>query len=149
MKRLWRVLAFLAATGAALFLSTAAFAVGAGSSPPQAQWKVNRGPATWSGKLTALYPGAPNDTERFTVTIVNRGRSAQILHSVTASIATTAAAGCRTSWFTVAVRHERPLPARIASGASYIAQVGLAMRNSGTNQDACRRASPAFTITAR
>ena len=149
MNRLWRALAFLAAAGAALFLSTAALAIGGGSSPPQAQWKVSHGPATWSGKLAALNPGAPNDTERFAVTIVNRGKSAQVLHSVTASIATTAAAGCRTSWFTVAVRHERPLPARIAPGASLTAQAGLAMRDSRTNQDACRGAAPALTVSAR
>jgi len=149
MKRLWRALAFLAAAGAALFLSTAAFAVGAGSGPPQAQWKVSHGPATWSGKLTALYPGAPNDTERFAVTIVNRGTSAQFLHSITASIATTSAAGCRTSWFTIEVRHERPLPARIAPGAEYSATIQLAMRDSGTDQDSCRSASPAFIVTAR
>jgi hypothetical protein len=147
MTRLRRALAFLAAAGAALVLSTSAF--GAGSSPPQTQWKTNLGPASWSGKLHALYPGAPNDAQRFAVTIANGGRSAQVLHSVTASIGNTGAAGCRTGWFTVAVGHERRLPARIPSGGEYTATVQLAMRDSGTNQDACRDASPAFTVTAR
>jgi hypothetical protein len=150
MKRLWRALAFLAATGAALFLSTAALAVGAGSGPPPAQWKTTLRPASSSGKRTALYPGAPNDTERFAVAIVNGGTSAQVLHHLTASIATTAAAGCRANWFTVSIGHgNRSLPARIAPGASYTAKVDLLMRDSGTNQDACRGASPAFTVTAR
>ena len=148
MKRLWRALAFLAATGAALFLSTAALAVTSGSSPAQAQWRTTLGRATWSGKLTALYPGAPNDTERFAVTVTNAGHAAQRLSSVTASIAPTAAAGCRKSWFTVAIAHPRPLPARIAPGGLYTAHIELAMRDSGTNQDACRGASPAFTVTA-
>jgi hypothetical protein len=150
MKRLWRALAFLAATGAALFLSTAALAVVGGSSTPQAQWRTTLGRGTWSGELTALYPGAPNDAERFVVRIVNGGTSAQVLHSVTASITTTAAAGCRASWFTVSIRHgSRPLPAQIGPGKSYTGTVELAMRNSGTDQDACRRASPAFAVAAR
>ncbi len=160
MNRLWRALAFLAGTGAALFLSTAALAVGAGSSPPQAQWKATLGRATWSGRLTALYPGAADDTELVTITVTNAGHKAQRLSSVTASIrsqangdAETAAGGditgCRATWFTVSIAHHSALSTRIAPRKSYAAQVRLAMRNSGTNQDACRGASPAFTVTAR
>ena len=33
------------------------------SSHPQAQWRATLGRATWSGRLTALYPGAANNTE--------------------------------------------------------------------------------------
>ena len=149
MKRLWRALAFLAATGAVLFLSSAALAVGQGSSSPQAQWKITLGPATWSGKLHALYPGAPNDAERFAVTITNTGRATQRVSSVASSIATTGAAGCRANWFTASVVHERPLPARVKPGASSTVTIALFMRNSGTNQDACRGTAPAFTFTAR
>lgn len=161
MNRLWRALAFLAAAGTALFLSTAALAVGGGSSQPQAKWKVALGPATWSGKLTALYPGAPADTEVFAVRIANASNSVQVLHSVEASMqrqangdAETAAGmdiqGCRASWFAVSVDHAgRPLFINIAPGTSYTAKVDLTMRASGSNQDECRAASPAFTVTSR
>jgi hypothetical protein len=150
MKRLWRALAFLATTGVALFLSTAALAVvGGSSSAPPPKWTTSLGRGTWSGKLTALYPGVPNDTERFTVRIVNTSHAAERLSSVTASIATTGAPGCRASWFTIAVVHQRPVPAQVAPGNSFAGTVLLAMRNSGTNQDACRGAMPAFRVTAR
>jgi len=57
--------------------------------------------------------------------------------------------GCRAKWFTVVVdRANRPLPARLAPGASYRGRVKLIMRDSGTNQDACRGAAPAVSITA-
>ncbi|HTT30708.1 MAG TPA: hypothetical protein VMG37_19995 [Solirubrobacteraceae bacterium] len=159
MKRLWRALAFLAAAVAALFLSTAALAVAGGSSPPPAQWTSTLGPASWSGKLTALYPGAAGDTELFTLTLTNAGQSTQRLSSITASIrsqangdAETAAGadipGCRATWFTVAVDDHGPLPARLASGASYTGTIELAMQNSRTDQDGCRGAPPAFTVTA-
>jgi hypothetical protein len=149
MKRLWRALAFLAAAGAALFLSTSALAVGARSSQSQTQWKAALGHATWSGKLTALYPGARDDTERFAVTITNAGKSAQALHSVTASVQSKTN-GCRASWFTVSIDgRDRRLPARLAPGSSYAAHVDLVMRDTGANQDACEGASPAITVTAR
>jgi hypothetical protein len=160
MKRLWRALAFLAAAGAALFLSTAAFAVGAGSSQPQTQWKATLGPPTWSGKLTALYPGARGDTELFGFTVTNIGRSKQRLSRIVASVpagggdAQTGAGddirGCRATWFTVLVDHaDRPLPLKLAPGASYRGKVELTMRDSATSQNACRGASPAVTVTAR
>jgi hypothetical protein len=151
MIRLWRALAFLAAAGAALFLSTAALAVAAGSNPTPAQphWRMAVRPVTWSGKLTALYPGARDDTERFAVTITNAGKSAQVLHSVTASVASKAN-GCRADWFTVSIDgRDRRLPAQLAPGASYAAHVNLVMRDSATNQDSCRRTAPAVTVTAR
>ena len=125
MTRLWRALAFLAAAGAALVLSTSAFAVGAGSSQPQVQWKTSLGPATWSGKLTALYPGASRDTELLPITVINTGRSAQRLSSVSASIpagaggdAQTAAGadirGCRAAWFSASIGDRRTALARRA-----------------------------------
>lgn len=161
MRRLRRALAFLAAAGAAVFLSSAALALGAGSSQSPAQWKVRLGPASWSGKLTALYPGARDDTEVFAVTVDNAGNSTGVLHSVTVSLAragngdaeTTAGSeirGCRAGWFTISITHpDRPLPARMAPRASYAGRVDLTMRDSGTNQNACRGASPAFTVTSR
>jgi hypothetical protein len=57
--------------------------------------------------------------------------------------------GCRAKWFTVVVdRTNRPLPARLAPGASYRGKIKLTMRDSGTNQDACRGTAPAVSITA-
>lgn len=161
MKGIGKALAFLAVVaGVALAVSTSAFAVGAGSSPAQPQWRTSLGSVTWSGRLAALYPGARRDTELFTFTITNVGQAKRRLTRVTASIpaasdgdAETARGadipGCRAAWFTVSTdRGNSPLPARIAPGASYGGRVDLAMRDSRTNQDACRGASPAVTIAA-
>jgi hypothetical protein len=57
--------------------------------------------------------------------------------------------GCRAAWFKLSVdgRNGR-LPAAIAPGASYAGAADLAMRDSGSNQNACRGAAPAVTITS-
>lgn len=157
MRRTWKALAFLATViGAAFALSTVALAVGGGSSPPAPRWRTTLGPVTWSGRLSALYPGAPGERLAFTVT--NAGRGIQRLGWVRASIAaagngdaeTAARAdirGCRASWFRVAVdRGGRSLPAPVAPGASYRGTTQVTMRDSGTNQDACRGAAPAFAV---
>ena len=163
MKRPWKALASLAAVaGTAFVLSTSALAIGGGATPSSAaQWRTSLGPARWTGRLTALYPGAADDTEVFSITVTNASRAMQSLRSVIASVrvqggrdvGTVAGAdipGCRASWFRVSIaRASRALPARIAPGASYTASLELAMRNSATNQDACRGAAPAFTVTAR
>ena len=163
MKRLWRALAFLAAAGAALFLSTSAFAVGGGprAAPAQPQWKMTLGPVTRSGRLTALYPGARDDAEVLAFTVANVGHAKQRLNRIVASVAAasdgdaeTAAGvdirGCRATWFPVVVdRADRPPPLELAPAASYHGKVELTMRDSGTNQNACRGASPAVSIAAR
>jgi hypothetical protein len=161
MKPTWKALAFLAAVaGAVLVLSTSAFAVGGGSSPPPARWRMSLGPVAWSGRLTALYPGVRGNAELFAFTVTNAGRAKQRLTRVAASVAATgggdaqtaggaAIRGCRANWFSVAVdRGGRPLPLQVAPGTSYRGKVGLTMRDSGTNQNACRGAAPAVTITA-
>ena len=161
MKGTWKALAFLAAVaGAVLALSTSALAVGGGSSHPQAQWKATLGRATWSGKLTALYPGATNNTELIPFMVTNASHAGQRLNRAVASIPETAGGdaqtaagadirGCRASWFAVVVDHaDRPLPLELAAGASYRGKVDLTMRDSGTNQDACKGASPAISVTA-
>ena len=161
MKRPWRALAFLATVVVcALALSTSASALGGGSSPARPQWRTSLGPATWSGRLTALYPGAQGDAEVFPVKVTDTARAAQRLRSLTAAVpvgssedAETAQGavipGCLASWFVVTVeRGARALPATIKPGASYAASVRLVMRDSGSNQDACRGAAPAFTVTA-
>lgn len=161
MKRTWKVLAFLATVAAvALAMSTSAFAVGGGSGSSPASWGVSLGPPTWSGKLTALYPGVRGDAERFAFTVSNAGRARQRLTRVVATVPATRGGdartaggadirGCRAKWFTVVVESaDRPLPARLAPAAYYRGKVQLSMRDSGTNQDACRGAAPGVTITA-
>ena len=162
MKGTWKALAFLAAVAGAVFaLSTSALAVGAGSSHPQAQWRATLGRATWSGKLTALYPGATNNTELIPFAVTNASHAGQRLNRVVASVpvtgggdARTAAGadirGCRAAWFSASIGGgASTLPVELSRGAVYVGHVDLVMRDSGTNQDACRGASPAITVTAR
>lgn len=161
MKGIGKALAFLATVaGVALAVSTSALAVGAGSSPAHPQWRTSLGSIAWSGRLSRLYPGAAGDTELFAFTVTNAGQAKQRLSWVRASIPAAADGdaetargadirGCRAAWFTVSIdRGNRPLLARIAPGASYSGRVDLAMRDSRTNQDACRGASPAVTVAA-
>ena len=164
MKGPWKAYAFLAALAVTvLVVSTSAFAVG--GHPRRAadpsQWRTSFGATTWSGRLTALYPGVGNDTEVKAITVTNDGSAAARLLSVTASIATTAAGdtrttgggdirGCRATWFTVWIAHgSRALPAEIGPGKTYTGQVDMVMRDTSSDQDACRRASPAITVSPR
>ncbi len=162
MKGTWKALAFLVAVASAgLALSTSALAVGAGSSHPQAQWKATLGRATWSGKLTALYPGATNNTELIPFVVTNASNARQRLNRTVASVPETAGGdaqtaagadirGCRATWFAVIVDHaDRTLPLELARSASYRGKVELTMRDTGANQDACKGASPAITVTVR
>jgi hypothetical protein len=158
MKGPWKALAFLAAVaGTALVLSTSAFALGGGARPPLPQWRTTLGAMNWSGRLTALYPGALNDAELRTITVTNAARAREPLASVKASIRTasgdvqtatgTTIRGCLASWFTITVEHaSRSLPATIPPGDSYTAEIAFTMRDAGTNQDACRQGSPAFVV---
>jgi hypothetical protein len=158
MKGPWKAVAFLAAVaGTALVLSTSAFALNGGSRAPLPKWRTTIGTLVWSGHLTALYPGALNDTELRTITVVNATNSREPLAGVTASIrsaggyvqnaAGVTIAGCRASWFTITVEHaSRRLPAIIPPRDGYTAQIAFTMRDAGTNQDACREGSPAFTV---
>ncbi len=160
MKGPWKALAFLAAVaGTALVLSTSAFALGGGAAPAPAQWKTNLSGAAWSGRVSALYPGAANDIELRSITVTNGTHAKQRLSAVTASIRTTGGEvqnaagaeirGCRASWFGVSVEHaSRSLPAVVPPGDSYRAKIALTMRDSTTNQNACRGAAPAFTVIA-
>jgi hypothetical protein len=151
----------VAAAAAALALSTSALAVGGGSSPAPATWRVGLGPATWSGRLTALQPGAANDIERFPFMVTDVGQASQRLRSVTVSIATTVGGdaetaagadirGCRAKWFAVSVDpRDRSLSAKLAPGTTYTGRLDLSMRDSAGNQDACEGSSPAFRLSAR
>jgi hypothetical protein len=162
MKGPWKALSVLGAVVAtALVLSASALAVGGGSSPASPKWKIRLGSAGWSGRLTALYPGAANDTEVFRFTVTNQGHSTQRLRSVMVSILTSAGGdvetaagtvvhGCQADWFGISVTSRgRSLPAAIAPGASYAGKVGLLMRGADSNQTACRWSSPAFRVSVQ
>ncbi len=121
---------------------------------------VTTGTPTWSGSLTALYPGATNNTQFLPFTVTNNGHGQQSVTTVTAVLAkdgsgnaetATGASitGCLASWFTATVDASNPtLPANLAAGGTYIGKVDLTMQDSGTNQNACQNAAPAVTITA-
>ena len=158
MSRSWKTLAALTAAAAALLaLSTSALASSGDAGPA---WHITLGPAAWSGSLRALYPGAAGDTERLPFTVANNGSDVQSLRSVSVSVAAAAngdaetaggadIAGCRASWFAVSVDPSGgALPASVAPGRSYLGTIDLTMRDSGTDQDACRNAAPAVTVTA-
>jgi hypothetical protein len=161
MKSPRKALAFIAAVaGTALVLSTSAFALGGGSAPASAQWRLTLSAPAWSGRLTALLPGVVNDTEFRSLTVTNGSRAKQTLRSVTASIKTAGDGdaqnaagadlrGCRASWFAVSVANRgRPLPALIPAGDFFTARIALTMRDTSTDEDACRNRAPAFTVTA-
>lgn len=159
MKGPWKALAFLAAVaGTALILSTSAFAFGGGARPVLPQWRTTLTGVTWSGHVTALFPGALNDTELRTVRVANASRVKQPLAGVRASIRTAGpyvqngtgatVRGCLASWFQISVQHgDRSLPAMISPGNSYTARIALTMRDAAADQDACRNASPVFIVT--
>lgn len=128
-----------------------------GASTP---WGVATGTPTWSGTLTALYPGATNNTQFLPFTVTNNGHGQQSLATITAVVAKDASGnaetatgasitGCLASWFTATVDASDPtLPANLAAGGTYTGKVDLTMQDSGTNQNLCQNAAPAVTITA-
>jgi hypothetical protein len=150
----------LAGGAVAYFTGSSNSATGSGTVGASTQWGVSQGTPTWSGALTALYPGAANDTEYMPFTVTNNGHGQQALTSITATLPTkangdvqTAAGtditGCLASWFTVTVDAGNPaLPANLAPAGTYTGKVDLTMQDSGTNQDACQNAAPAVTVTA-
>ena len=121
---------------------------------------VTTGTPTWSGSLTALYPGATNNTQFLPFTVTNNGHGQQSVTTVTAVLAKDASGyaetatgasitGCLASWFTATVDANNPaLPANLAAGGTYIGKVDLTMQDSGTSQNLCQTAAPAVTITA-
>jgi hypothetical protein len=131
-----------------------------GSVGASTTWGVAQGTPTWSGSLTALYPGASSDTELLPFTVTNNGHGHQAVTSITASLpaetngdAETAGGaditGCQASWFTATVDSSNAaLPANLAAAGTYTGKIDLTMQDSGTNQNACQNAAPAVTITA-
>lgn len=118
------------------------------------------GTPTWSGSLTALYPGATNDTELLPFTVTNNGHGNQGLQSVTVTIPHEAngdaetsggadIVGCLASWFTATPdAGNSSLPADLAAGGTYTGNVDLTMQDVNSSQNACQSAAPAVTVTA-
>jgi hypothetical protein len=154
--------AALAITGAAVayFTGGSGSVTGSGTVGASTAWGVTTGTPTWSGTLTALYPGATNNTELIPFTVTNNGHGHQSVTSITATLpaqsngdAQTAAGadipGCLASWFTATVDSGNPaLPSNLAPAGTYIGKIDLTMQDSGTNQNPCQNAAPAVTITA-
>jgi hypothetical protein len=156
------VLALLGIAGAAYayFTGGSSSVTSSGSVGASTTWGIAQGTASWSGSLTALYPGASSDTEYLPFTVTNNGHGHQAVTSITATLpaetngdAETAAGadipGCLASWFTATVDASNPsLPANLAPAGTYTGKIDLNMSDSGTNQNSCQNAAPAVTITA-
>lgn len=152
----------LAVTGVsvAYFTGGSGSVNGSGTVGASSPWGVTSGSSTWSGSLTALYPGATNNTEFVPFTVTNNGNGHQSLATVAAVVAKdgsgnaetstgTSITGCLASWFTATVDSgNAALPSNLAPGGTYTGKVDLTMQDSGTNQNACQNAAPAVTITA-
>lgn len=145
----------LAATAFVAFAGRASYAARASG----AQWRTSLGQPTWSGPLTAFYPGVAHDSEYIPFAVTNIAQGRQNLRSITASIraepngdAETADGadipGCLASWFVVSIETRADgLPADLFAGGSYRSKLAVTMKDSASNQDACRNASPAVTVT--
>lgn len=156
------VIALLAiAAGAyAYFTGGSSSVTSSGSVGASTTWGIAQGTAGWSGTLTALYPGASNDTEYLPFTVTNNGKGRQAVTSITAVLpaeangdAETAAGadipGCLASWFTATVDPTNPsLPDDLTPAGTYTGKIDLTMQDAATSQNSCQNAAPAVTITA-
>lgn len=154
--------AALAITGAAVayFTGGSGTVTGSGTVGSSSPLGVTTGTPTWSGSLTALYPGATNNTQFLPFTVTNNGNGHQSVTTIAASLpaqangdAQTAAGadipGCLASWFTATLDTANPaLPSNLAPAGTYTGKIDLTMQDSGTNQNACQNAAPAVKITA-
>lgn len=129
-----------------------------GSVGSSSAWTVAAGTPTWSGSLTALYPGATNDTELIPFTATNGGKGNQAVTNIAISIPTlngdvtnsggTEITGCKAAWFTAAADASNPaLPSDIAAGSAYSGKVDLTMQDVNSTQDACQGVAPAVKVT--
>jgi len=155
--------AALAITGAAVAYFTGGSGTGTGSGTvgTSGALSVAPGTPTWSGTLTALYPGAANDTEVIPFTVTNNGNGHQAVTNVQISMPTESNGdaetagnvdipGCKAAWFTAAADSgNAALPSDLAPNGTYSYKVDLTMQDLTTTiQDACKGAAPAVTITA-
>jgi hypothetical protein len=156
------LVAVLAVSGIAVayFTGGSGSVTGSGTVGSASALGVTTGTPTWSGSLTALYPGATNNTQFLPFTVTNSGNGHQSVTTIAAAVlkdasgnAETASGtpitGCLASWFTVTVDASNPaLPSNLAPGGTYIGKVDLTMQDSGTNQNPCQGTAPGVTITA-
>jgi hypothetical protein len=170
------VVAALAGAGAAVAFFTGSSGSNTGSATvgSSTAWSVSSLTSSWAGTLTALYPGATNDTELFSFTVTNSGNGSQNLKTITPAVKTDTTGtscpgvscsnpnygdaetaggsdipGCLASWFTVVDDPGNPaLPNDLAAAGTYSGKVDLTMQDSGTSQDSCQGASPGVTVTA-
>jgi hypothetical protein len=154
------LLALSAVTAAvAYFTGASGNATGTGAVGTSSPWTVAMQAPTWSGTLSALYPGATNDTEYLPFTATNNGNGHQAVTTVTVTMPTEAngdaetsagadITGCKAAWFTAVADSGNPaLPSDIAPGSAYSGKVDLTMQNLTTTvQDACKSASPAVNV---
>lgn len=165
MKPSWKMLVVVggAVIVALVFATTALGAYARHASSPAGsgggRWEIRLGSPAWSGSLKDLYPGAANDIEYIRFAVTSAGGGGQSVDSIRVSIRTASngdaetasgvdIAGCLASWFTVSVdSHDDVLPADVAPGQSYVGRVDVTMRDGGTDQDTCRNASPAITVS--
>ena len=107
------LVAVLAVSGIAVayFTGGSGSVTGSGTVGSSSAWAITAGTPTWSGTLTALYPGATSDTELIPFTVKNNGSGHQSVTAITATLlkdasgnAETASGtpitGCLASWFT-------------------------------------------------
>jgi len=166
-RKLWKkrlaAVAFVAAlaiTGAAVayFTGGSGNVTANGTVGSSSPWTVAAGTPTWSGTLTALYPGATNDTELIPFTATNGGKGDEAVTNIAISMPTlngdvtsggVEITGCKATWFTASADASNPtLPSDIASGSAYSGKVDLTMQNvTNASQDACQGKTPAVTVT--
>jgi hypothetical protein len=154
----------LAITGVSVAYFTGGSGTGTGSGTvgaPSAWTVATTGTPTWSGSLTALYPGATNDTEYIPFTVKNNGNGNQAVSNITLAVpaeangdAETAAGGdipgCPASSFMATLDAGNPsLPSDVAPGSTYNGKIDLIMKDlPTTDQTPCKNTAPAVTITA-
>lgn len=146
----------LAAVAVAYFTSSGSGS-GSGAVGASAPFTLTLGTPSFSGGLSAIYPGAGTETVPFTVT--NAGNGNENLSTVTPTIDTdnstgdvktstgTVLTGCLASWFTISDASANPaLPDDLAPQGTYTGSVQITMSDSATDQDACQNAAPGITV---
>ena len=114
------LVAVLAVSGIAVayFTGGSGSVTGSGTVGSASALGVTTGTPTWSGGLTALYPGATNNTQFLPFTVTNNGNGHQSVTTITAALlkdasgnAETASGtpipGCLASWFTANARRDQ------------------------------------------
>jgi hypothetical protein len=151
----------LAITGVsvAYFTGGSGTITGSGTVGTSTPWNIAPGGTpTFSGSLTAIYPGA--GTEFFPFTVTNKGNGQQSLTNIVPAVSKdangyiisngVAVTGCLASWFTATTDPANAALPDLAPNATYSGTIDLTMQDpvTPTNQDACKGVTPAVTITA-